>query len=730
MLYESQHFRLEADDGVLTLWLDFRGRPSHTLTLPILHELNLVLDRVAVLPAPEILLLRSGRPGLFLEEFDSAEVSRFKSPLEFAALSRRGQEAGRKIAALRFPTTALIEGRCSGAGFELALACNYRWVVASPESRFVFPEVDRGLLPCWGGTVRLPRLVGVTRAVRLFSGDSIGPVAALRAGVVDELIRPAEFQVRLLTLVDRLRDRAGGRGMGMGRSVWRALGRFLSPALSFALSRPVPSLGEEPDLPRELRHAVAMGRRSEGEGFAAERAAFTRLATTEGARRRLELDRCASRPVRVYPEPANPIPLRPRRIAIVGGGNLGSRLACRFSRFGHEVIIQEENLAGADRASRLLADRYAEAASRGEIDAEESRRMLQGVRVTTGWVGVENADLVVEAVTEDSGVKRNVIVELERRLRPRTPLLTTATTIPVETLQAESARPGRILGLHFPNPDAERPIAELVGSGLTGSDTLATIGQWARYWGFVPVRVADRPGRLVDLVRLTYLSEGVGLVAEGLPIIAIDAGCRRFGMDRGPLEWCDQIGFDRLAERVAQLQLARGDGFARNLLFQRLLPVGCLGREVGEGFYRYGLLRRPSETVRMVLWQDLDEDARAPYTFDPADAVREGIERIVLRTVNESAGALTEEPDSDPTMVDVALAFGMGWAPSRGGPLRYADAIGLPTVVERLSSFAERFGTRYTPCDELVRRADAGEMFYVGSSTEGVTSELAWRIAG
>jgi 3-hydroxyacyl-CoA dehydrogenase/enoyl-CoA hydratase/3-hydroxybutyryl-CoA epimerase len=231
------------------------------------------------------------------------------------------------------------------------------------------------------------------------------------------------------------------------------------------------------------------------------------------------------------------------------------------------------------------------------------------------------------------------------------------------------------------------------------------------------------------LVKLAYLSEGVSLVAEGLAIRAVDVGCRRFGMARGPLEWCDEIGLDRLAEAVAQLRLARGDGFARNLLFQRLMPLGCLGREVGEGFYRYGMVRRPNEAVRMALWQDLDEDAQAPYVFDPAEAIREGIERLTLRTVNEAAAALADEPDSDPATVDVALAFGMGWAPSRGGPLRYADGLGLTAVVDRLATFAERFGPRYSPCDELVRRAEAGETFYGGAPSE-VPIATGWRAAG
>lgn len=721
MLYESQHFRLEADDRVLTLWLDFRGRRTHALTLPILHELNLVLDRVATLPAPDVFVVRSGRPGSFLEEFDSAELLRLSSPLEFAALARRGQEAGRKLAALPFPTVALISGRCAGAGLELALACDYRWAVATPDTRLEFPDADRGLVPCWGGTVRLPRLVGVPRAMRLLAGPPVGSPNAVRMGLVDHVLKPAEAPVRVLTLIDRLRDGNGKRPTSLWRAARRAVGRlFVAPAGRTA--------GAPDDARAEIRRLVWIGLGSEGDGLAAERTVFTRLATGDAARRCLELCRDAAGPARVFPEPANPIPPAPRQVAVVGGGDLGSRLACRLARAGHEVLIQEETPAAADRATRNLADRAADMTRRGELTPDEGRRLLQAIRVTTGWVGFENAALVVEAAAEDAGVKRNVFQELERRVRPRVPLLTASTTIPVEAIQAETSRPGRIAGLHVANPDAAGPVAELVGGPLTEADTLAAAAHWARGWGFLPVRVADRPGRLVELVKLAYLSEGVALVAEGLPIAQVDAGCRRFGMARGPLEWCDEIGLDRLAESVAQLRLARGDGFARNLLFQRLLPLRCLGREVGHGFYRYGLVRRASETTRMMLWQDVDEDAQTPYAFDPAEALREGLERLILRTVNEAAAALPDEPDADPATVDVALAFGMGWAPSRGGPLRYADMLGLASVADRLATFAERFGPRYTPCDELVRRAEAGETFYAGAAD--VPAVTGWRAAG
>jgi len=724
MLYESQTFRLEADDQVLTLWLDFRGRSSHSFTFPALNELSLILDRVGAMPTADLLLIRSSRAGTFLEEFDAGELARLTSPLEFAALARRGQDVARKLEQLVTPAVALVDGRCAGAGLELALACAHRVAVDSSQTRFELGEVERGLIPAWGGTYRLPRLVGLRSALQMMrSGDALGARAANRVGLVDRVLSPSRLAVDLLSLVDEVRQHDG-----LPRRSWLRRARdFFVPA---GRNGPGPLTAAPGSALSELLAAVAAGQSSDGEGLAAERAALSRLSATESTRNGLAMHRQASIPVRVFPEPVNPVPELPRRVGIVGAGELAVAIACRLARAGHEVVVQDTDGTDVGRAGRRVAEQLAISVRRGEVSSADLPRLGQAVRATTGWAGFEDTDLVLEAADEDLGVKRNLFHELERRVRPRVVLATAGATVPVESIQAEVARPSRVAGLHFPNWDERRPVAEIVATGLTDPGTVAALGSWAREWGFTPVRVADRPGRLVGHVRHTYLSEGVTLVAEGLPADRIDAACRRFGMAHGPLEWCDEIGFEALAERTAQLQLVRGDGFARNLLFQRLIGYGCVGKAVGEGFYRYGWWRRPSHLTRMVLWHDLDEDATAPYVFDPEEALREGIERVVLRTVNAAAAALADEPDSDPATVDLALGFGMGWAPERGGPLRHADGLGLGAVVDRLAYFAERFGPRFTPCDELVRRAEAGETFYGGSPVEAAASTRGWRMAG
>jgi 3-hydroxyacyl-CoA dehydrogenase/enoyl-CoA hydratase/3-hydroxybutyryl-CoA epimerase len=723
MIYESQTFRVESDDRVVTLWLDFRGRASNTLTLAAVNELSLVLDRIAALPAPDVILLRSSRPGVFLEEFDIAELARFSSPLEFAAFARRGQEATRKLANLASPTVAVIEGRCTGAGLELALACRFRFAVDGCKTAFAFPDTRRGLIPSWGATYRLPRLVGVRAAHRLLMDETaLGAAAALRADLIDRLSDPTRASIDLMSFVDRLRERPYRSWFSSVRSAMRG---WIGPAVLRLAHRPI-----DGSTGAEILRAMAAGLLSEGEGVTVERSAMTRLASEPSTRRMLDIQATAAKPIHVYPEPANPVPAVPRRIGIVGGGALGTALACRLAQHGAEVFVQERSQIEAGDFARRVASRTAKLARRGEWSSATARAVENSIRGTSDWVGFSNVDLVIEAASEDPGIKRNVFQELEGRVRPRVILATASTTVTAEAIQSEMSRPCRIAGLHFPNLEARQPIAELVGGGMTDSGTTAALAKWCRAWELLPVQVADRPGRLVRLVKLVYLSEGVRLVAEGLPIERIDEGLRRFGMEHGPLEWCDEIGLDRVAELTAQLQLARDDAFARNLLFQRLLPYGCGGKAVGEGFYRYGTMVRPNRVARVLLWQDLDRDGVAPYLFDARHAFQQGIERVILRTINEAAAALADEPNSDPAAVDMALVLGMGWAARVGGPLRHADHLGLSHVAERLSYFAERHGNYLAPCDELLRRAEAGESFYGDALPAEAAMRQPWRMVG
>jgi 3-hydroxyacyl-CoA dehydrogenase/enoyl-CoA hydratase/3-hydroxybutyryl-CoA epimerase len=731
VLYESSNVRVEADDQIATLWLDCRGRPDNRLTLDDLNDLERALLAVRRAPCLDVLVVRSAKPRGFSPGYDLDEFAGLRAAEERIAFAARGQQITQLLetAGENVLTVAVIEGECRSAGLEIALACDYRLAVARPDTVFGFPEVRRGLAPFWGGTLRLPRLVGLGRALRLLlDGRELSAREALRWGLIDFVCGERQERIETRALLDRLQDYP--RTLPAPRSLVRRVLDGVGLARWSAFRRAEGRLAEvnEYDRPaaRTVLNAVQKGYAAGAEALAAERNACGELGATAACRNALEHERRAAQPPRVYPEPVNPVTPAPERVAVVGGGELGAALARWFALLGRVVTVQEANDDALGRFTTRLEAEFRGVVARGILTRAEAEQAKKNVRKTTAWNGFEEAGLVVEAADEDLGVKRGIFHELERRVRPRTVLATASSTLRVEALQAELQRPGRVAGLHF--LEADSPVVEVVRAPATDSGTLSALAAWLRTWGKTPLLVADRPGRLVNRVRLAYLSEAVVLVAEGLPPELIDREMRRFGMECGPLETIDAIGFDRLAGLVENMQHARGDGFARNLLLERMRAFGWDGREGGEGFYRYRRGRgRENQLARMVLWRDTDDDVISHYVFDPQESLEDGVERLILRSVNEAAACLGEEYDADPGTIDLALAWGMGWAPHRGGPLRHADGLGLATVAERLAEFAERFGKRFEPSVELQRRAEAGESFYQSEAPAEVLPRPAVR---
>lgn len=720
MIFESRNIRVALEDQIATLWIDCIDNADNRLTATTLDELESALRAMQHLPYLDVLIVRSAKADWFSSGFDLSEFAALDSTAERSAFAARGQQIVQLLEHIsgNVITIAQIDGRCRSGGLELALACDYRIACNRFQSRFCFPEIDFGLSPCWGATLRLPRLIGLMKSLDLLlSGRELTAIEAKRIGLVDRLFDQPQFNIQMQAFVDRIQD--APRKLNTPRRLRHRisdrllLGRWL--ACRQAERKLADIDADERPAAQAIIQSVRAGFASPAEALAAERLRIGELGESIAFRNAFEHHRRAEQPPRIYPEPLNPVPLPPQRIGIVGDSEFAISLACYIARQGQQVTLQSD---GDD--SRLASDRidrfFAIERKTGRLDSKQIELAKKQIRRTSTWNGIEEAGLVIEACEEDLGVKRAIFHELEQRVLPRAILASTSSAVRIEAIQAELQRPGRVAGLHFPRGDWNDRIVELVRSPETDSATLASLDAWLRAWDKTPIIVADRPGRLVQRVQLVYLSEAVTLVAEGLPPVLIDREIRRFGMARGPLETIDQIGFDRLARLVEEIQLARGDRFCRNLLLERMRAFGWNGCE-NEGFYRQRWGRvKENHLARMVMWRDLDEDVVSHYIFDPQESLNDGVDRLILRTVNEAAACLAEERDADPQLIDLALAWGMDWAPHRGGPLRYADEVGLTAVVEQLTEFAERFGKRFEPCVELQRRAEAGESFHQSST--------------
>lgn len=718
MLFESPNLRVELDDQIATLWLDFADPRGNRFTLPALDDLEAALRLVRNTRAIDILLLRSANPRGFSPGLDPGALSSLATESASFAFAGRGQSVFSLLASLppRVRTVAFLEGPCLGAGLELALACEHRLAVARPDTEIGFPEIPHGLIPCWGGTCRLPGIVGLRNAFDLLlTGRLLSAREAERLRLVDIAFCERRARIELQAFLDRLQDNP--RPPRRPRSTWAWLRDSLCP-LRWQLARRAASIlsdNSKEELPacHKALRSIFVGSRSIGEGLALERQALSRLLGTPEAEHGLRWLRREATPARVYPEPFNPIPLPPKRVAVIGSNTTAVSLSRWFALMGREVVLQESNEASLSRMQPALEASLKEAVQIGWATRLEAEQAGKAIRRTSGWIGVDEADLVIEAGEDDPISRADIIRQIEACILPRTIIAITSPTCKLADLEADMQRPARLAGLHFLDPSLPTSLVEISRGPHTDSHTLAALDSWMRAWRRRPVLVGDRPGRLVLPIELAYLSEAIALVAEGLPPLSIDREMRKYGMPEGPLQRIDRLGFDFIADLADRMQKVRGSRFGHNLLLARLRAHGLAGRPNGEGFYVYrGRSVKPNEAARMLTWRDMDEEAKAHYIFDPETALATGVERLILRTVNEAASCLAEEMDGDPETIDYALAIGIGWAPLRGGPLRYADELGLANVTERLALLAEQYGPRFEPCLELQRRAAAGESFY------------------
>jgi 3-hydroxyacyl-CoA dehydrogenase/enoyl-CoA hydratase/3-hydroxybutyryl-CoA epimerase len=719
-VFQTGNLRVEKPSPDLAvLWLDVPGRSVNVLNREVRADLEAVLDHLAADPLLRRLVITSAKPG-FLAGADLQEFATIRTAEEAVAVSEAGQRLFDRVAKLPVPTTAVIQGSCLGGGLELALACDYRLVIDHPKTQLGLPEIELGLLPGWGGTQRLPRVIGVERALQMILGRRrLNAKEALRWGLADQIavagpglpLSEAAFHLPNAGPAWRTAKRPKER---LPLRTWRqrllestALGRaLLFRGAERVLRRRVP---DDMPAPAEALRAVRTGLDLGMEaGLKYEREAIGRLAMTSACHNLVNLfflNEQSRKPAEIATQPGEQV----RRVGVVGAGAMGAGIAQLASVKGFEVVIQEVNEAALAGGLQKVEALFDQAVERGLLTADTAKRQLAAVGRTTTWEGFANVDLVVEAVLEDLSSKQAVFRELDRRTRPTTILASNTSSLPVRELQAGLEHPERVAGLHFFNPVHKMPLVEVARAPATDERTLAQLIRWAADLGKTPVVVRDNPGFVVNRILMPYLNEAVDLVSLGLPIAHIDQVIRRFGMPMGPLELLDQVGLDVAAHIARIMKATVGERFPPHPAFEQMCERGWLGKKTGVGFYRYfGERKRVHEGAQDLL-RDESPAARGRAANLSAYRARE---QLVLLMVNEAALCLGECLTSGAETIDLAMVLGTGWAPHRGGPLRYADKRGLVETVNMLAELARQVGPRFEPCEELRRRARGGEAFY------------------
>lgn len=722
--FQAENLKVELrPDGIALLWVDVPGRKFNVFNRQVLSDLDQALDKLAAARSVRLLVAVSAKESGFFAGADLREFTAVQSPADAMALSAAGQRLFDKLAGFPAPTVAVIHGPCLGGGLEFALACDYRVAVDQPGTQLGLPELKLGLIPAWGGTQRLPRVVGIERAMQIILQlRQVNAADALRWGLVDAVEGSQDEALALIF------GSFGERMVKQGKRpkekppvrTWRQRLLEATPAGRWLLFRATQRvlrrrLPDDMPAPLEALQAIRVGiRKGLAAGLTFEREAVGRLATTTACRNLITLfflmenARKAEAKEPRAEEEAKPC----RRVGVVGAGTMGAGIAQLAAVKGCDVVVQEVNNAALKAGVQRIEDLFNKAVANRVLTADDARRKLERMGKTTTYAGFDTVDLVIEAAIEDLAQKKEIFRALERQTRPDTILATNTSSLSVQELQQGLEHPERVGGLHFFNPVHKMPLVEVIRAPQTAEAVAGTLTQWAASVGKTPVLVKDSPGFVVNRILFPYLNEAGMLVAEGMPVEVVDRVMRRFGMPMGPLELLDQVGLDVAAHVAKAVGPVFRDRLTPHPALEQMCARGWLGQKSGAGFYRYkGKKKKVNTEALAVLPGDASRNGAAAKPLDP-ERLLEARERMVLLMVNEAAAYLAEGLAPSADVIDLAMVLGTGWAPQRGGPLRYADDRGAGDIVATLERLAQKLGPRFEPCAELRRRAATGEPFY------------------
>jgi 3-hydroxyacyl-CoA dehydrogenase/enoyl-CoA hydratase/3-hydroxybutyryl-CoA epimerase len=695
----------DAEQGVFTAWFDLPGKTVNVLDEAALRDLQGVLDACRQAQPLRLLVFRSAKPGCFLAGADLTQLERLSNAGDVEQVLRAGQQLFDRLAEFPVPTVAVIEGTCLGGGLEFAMACRFRVAVHDASTRLGLPETQLGLIPAWGGTQRLPRLVGVQRALEMIlEGRRLSAAQACAWGLVDAAFSRPEFEQQLQAF---LKERMAGCPLPARRQTlgtWlRDRTRWGQRLVLYMARRRVANKAPHYPALRAALNAIDTGlRKGHAQGLQEERTQFAQVLATPASKnlRQLFFLREKARKVSTWVSEAAPTP---RTVAVIGAGTMGAGIAQALAVSGLKVVVKELDARQLEGGLARIDNLFRDAVKAGVLTDDEAHARRGAIRATTEWEPLAAADLAIEAVLEQLPVKRDVFRELDRVLRPEAILVSNTSALPVGELAAVTTRPDRVAGLHFFNPVHKMPLVEIVRSRATGDSTLAVLVGLVRQLGKVPLIVAEHPGFLVNRILFPYLDEAVRLVCEGVPVTDVDRAAVTFGMPMGPLELLDYVGIDVAADVARTLSGLSAEPSPTPDQLNAMRREGSLGKKSGRGFYSY----RGGRKTRPVI-----SAKGTPKLPPPAGLGQDELsgvqQRLVFTLLNEAVRCLVDGVVQEAWMVDLGLVLGAGYAPFRGGPLQTLETWGAAKCVDVLERLTRHCGPRFMPCEMLRDRAHSG----------------------
>lgn len=700
-----QHLVYEVNDGIHYIGLGHNEKKSLTvLTEASLEELSKALDAVELDRKAKGLVIHSVKPGVFLAGMDVEVIKALNSEMDATNGCERGQALFNRIEDLKCPSLALVDGPCLGGGLELALSCKKIICSDNNATKLGLPEVMLGVLPGFGGTYRLPKKIGLTASLDLLlTGKQLDSRKAKKLGLV-EFVMPKE---RLLALASEyLFKKDDSKKTSLSESLAEAASdNFIARKVIFQKAREKVLSSTKGFYPAPLKildHLESSYGKKRSSYLASEAKAFGELSQTSQSK--------SLQHIFFLQDNAKKLPLvddlkKVETAAVLGAGVMGGGIAWLLASSGQKLFMKDISVDGLNLGLKQASSVFSKAVARKKMTQDEFERSQRSIQPTLTYDGFRQVDLVVEAIVENMKVKKTVLSEVEKEV-PLDCLITTNTSsLSVSEMSQALEHPERFAGLHFFNPVNKMPLVEIVRHDKVSEKTLHSLYQWALKAKKTPVIVGDCPGFLVNRILAPFLNETAYLLEEGVSIKDIDKAVLNFGMPMGACRLMDEIGLDVCMHVGEVMEKGLGGRLKANSLSHKAVAEGLLGKKVSKGFYLYDESEKETE-INPAMEKYFPEDK---IQMDETNIQM----RLFLPMINEAANILEERIVEDAATVDLALIFGIGFPPFKGGLLRYADSQGLDKIATAINRFANNVNAdRYNLSPYLQNLVTEKKKFY------------------
>lgn len=698
---------IDRQDGWFELCFDQPDSKANVFTESALKELDKVTSDLMQRKDIKGLLVTSGKSDIFIAGADLSLIKGLDTLEKALAGCSEGQQAIHRFSKLPFETVAAINGACLGGGFELALACKKRVASDGKAVKIGLPEVNLGILPGFGGSVRLPRLIPLVSALPLIlAGSQLDGVRAYKTGVLDAYLPAQDFNKRALVWAKANAGKPGHRVRSFMTSMmeWPGLRQYVfSKARQDVMKK---TNGKYPSPLKILDLLSEIHGMNIEDALKREAKAFSLLAVTSVSKRLIELFQLAESVKKTNGVGPDTQAIKVERAAVLGAGVMGGGIAWAFANKDIPVRMKDLNYEALHLGYTQAAENFSFPLKKRRITKNQYLGKMGHISGGLDFSGFKTLDVVVEAVVENMDVKKKVLAETENYISENCVLASNTSSLSISEMQSGLKRPDKLGGFHFFNPVSRMPLIEVIAGAKTSKETVATLFELAKKLGKTPIVVKDGPGFLVNRLLLPYMNESLFLLEEGVSIQRIDKVMLDFGMPMGPMRLVDEVGIDVGAKVSKILNNAFGMRAQASPISELIVKSGRLGKKNGKGFYLYenGKPTGVDESIMSVI---TNRSTRSASLTDG-----ELVQRMIYPMINEAALVLAEKVVNTPGEVDLGMIMGTGFPPFRGGLLRHADAESPQKIVAALEKFsAAGGGERLKPNAALVEISRRGSFY-------------------